>query len=382
MKKTLLIAALTIFSAVTLTACTSTGGPGSKNNPTPAFNTATPTPSDTPTPTVTPTPKPTDIPIIITNKSLNTCVFLGDYKGLRLSPVTNEEVNERVNAILSDYAEEVEVDRPAKLGDIAVIYFIGKINDEPFEGGTYLEGSGYELVLGSGNFIESFEEQLIGAKKDDELEVFITFPDDYYIEDMRGKSAVFDVSVNFVLEYVTPELTDEFALNTLDHVSANDFINSVREELSETSYKNQITEQLLSGMRIENLPDSEIRAYADSIYNYYYKTASIYSAYLNIDIDKVLRLYFDLDSLDELRSIADFIAPTQKKLDHIFKAIAVNEGIEITEEDVNEWVLDNLDDYNYETPEAMILALGYDNIVNTVTDDIIYDFVLKNCIIE
>ena len=138
-------------------------------------------------------------------------VELGEYKHLGIKKeeveVTDADVEERLERLLSNQAEGQIKEGEAKKGDIVVIDFKGFIGDEAFEGG---EAKGYELELGSGSFIPGFEDQLEGKVAPVDTEVNVTFPENYQVADLAGKEAKFEVTIHDVKEKVLPELTDEF----------------------------------------------------------------------------------------------------------------------------------------------------------------------------
>ena len=138
-------------------------------------------------------------------------VELGEYKHLGIKKeeveVTDADVEERLERLLSNQAEWQIKEGEAKKGDIVVIDFKGFIGDEAFEGG---EAKGYELELGSGSFIPGFEDQLEGKVAPVDNEVNVTFPENYQVADLAGKEAKFEVTIHDVKEKVLPELTDEF----------------------------------------------------------------------------------------------------------------------------------------------------------------------------
>ena len=138
-------------------------------------------------------------------------VELGEYKHLGIKKeeveVTDADVEERLERLLSNQAEWQIKEGEAKKGDIVVIDFKGFIGDEAFEGG---EAKGYELELGSGSFIPGFEDQLEGKVAPVDTEVNVTFPENYQVADLAGKEAKFEITIHDVKEKVLPELTDEF----------------------------------------------------------------------------------------------------------------------------------------------------------------------------
>ena len=163
-------------------------------------------------------------------------VKLGEYKNLTVAKqereVTDADVEERLNQKRNQQAELVVVEEPAKEGDTVVIDFEGFKDGVAFEGG---KGENYSLELGSGSFIPGFEDQLVGAKAGDDVEVKVTFPEDYQAEDLAGQEAIFKVKVHEVKEKELPELDDEFAKDVDDEVETLDELKAkIREELTAT----------------------------------------------------------------------------------------------------------------------------------------------------
>ena len=155
-------------------------------------------------------------------------VTLGDYKGLKVDKVstrvTQKEVDEEIEKERERNARTIEVtDRAVQDKDEVTLDFEGFVDGVAFEGG---KGENYPLTIGSGSFIPGFEEQLIGAEPEKEVEVKVTFPEDYHAEDLKGKEAVFKCTVHEIKAKELPELDDEFAsevseFDTLDELKAD-----------------------------------------------------------------------------------------------------------------------------------------------------------------
>ena len=138
-------------------------------------------------------------------------VTLGEYTNLNVkkekAKVTKEEVKERIDALLNDYAELVEKDGKVADGDVAVINFAGYKDGVAFDGGT---AENYSLTIGSKTFIPGFEEAVIGMTKDEEKDINLTFPEDYMSEELKGQAVVFKVKVNEIKTRVVPTLDKDF----------------------------------------------------------------------------------------------------------------------------------------------------------------------------
>lgn len=160
-------------------------------------------------------------------------VEVKDYKGIELekvdAEVTDEDVNAEIENLRKRNARMVTVDREVKDGDHIILDYKGFVGDEQFEGGT---AEGYPLVIGSGSFIPGFEDQLIGAKKDEEVEVKVTFPEEYHAEELAGKEAVFKCVVHEVKEEELPELDDEFAKDVSEYDTLEELKKETKEDLT------------------------------------------------------------------------------------------------------------------------------------------------------
>ena len=166
-------------------------------------------------------------------------VKLGKYKGVKVEKaditVTDEEVDAEINKERENNARNIEVtDRAVKDGDITTLDFEGFVDGVAFEGG---KGENYPLTIGSGAFIPGFEEQLIGAEIGKEVEVNVTFPEDYQAEDLKGKAAVFKCTVKEIKEKQLPELDDEFASEDSEFETLAEYKADVKGKLEERKAK-------------------------------------------------------------------------------------------------------------------------------------------------
>lgn len=166
-------------------------------------------------------------------------VKLGKYKGVKIdkidAEVTDEEVDAEINKERENNARNIEVtDRAVKDGDMTVIDFEGFVDGVAFDGG---KGENYPLTIGSGAFIPGFEEQLVGAEIGKEVEVNVTFPEDYQAEDLKGKAAVFKCTVKEIKEKELPELDDEFASEVSEFETLAEYKEDVKAKLTEKKAK-------------------------------------------------------------------------------------------------------------------------------------------------
>lgn len=166
-------------------------------------------------------------------------VKLGKYKGVKVdkidTEVTEEEINAEIDRERENNARNITVeDRPVKDGDITTLDFEGFVDGVAFEGG---KGENYPLTIGSGAFIPGFEEQLVGAEIGKEVEVKVTFPEDYQAENLKGKDAVFKCTIKEIKEKQLPELDDEFASEVSEFETLAEYKEDVKKNLEEKKAK-------------------------------------------------------------------------------------------------------------------------------------------------
>ncbi len=195
-------------------------------------------------------------------------VTLGEYKGIEVEKksveVSEEEVSEEIDKAREKNSRMITVDdRAAQDGDTVVIDFDGYVDGEQFEGG---KAEDYTLVLGSHTFIDNFEEQLVGKSIGDDVEVHVTFPDQYQAEELQGKPAVFQVKMKEIKVKELPELDDDFAQDVSDCDTLEEYQNETREKLlkmKEDEAKREQEDEII-GKIIENaemeIPEKMVEA--------------------------------------------------------------------------------------------------------------------------
>lgn len=283
-------------------------------------------------------------------------VKLGEYKNLTVSKqdreVTDEDVEARLKREQESQAELViKEDAAAENGDTVVIDFEGFLGDEAFEGG---KGENYSLELGSNSFIPGFEDQLVGKKAGEEVEVNVTFPEDYQAEDLAGKEAVFKVTVHEVKAKELPELDDEFAKDVDDSVESLDELKEkFRKELTEAkeAAAEEAKDEEAIRLAVENaeiveLPHvmvhDEVHRSMDEFLN-------------NMQRQGISpEMYYQLtgSTEEDLHKQFEGEAETRTKTNLVIEAVAKAENIEVTQEDIDAEVKDLAEQYNM--PEAQV----------------------------
>ena len=277
-------------------------------------------------------------------------VKLGDYKGIEVEKidhtVTDEDVDKDIEATQKKNARLITVDdRAIENGDIAVIDFEGFVDGVAFEGG---KGEDYELEIGSGTFIPGFEEQLVGAETDADVDVKVTFPEEYHAENLAGKDAVFKVKVKEIKKRELPELDDDFASEVSEFDTMDEFRADVRKKLEEAAEnKAKVeTENAVIDKVIENaefdLPDAMVETQIDNSVRDFAQRLS----YQGMNLDMYMQ-YTGM-TMDALR--AQFAEQAKKQLSGslVLEAIQKAEGIEAGPEEVELELVDMSKKYNME----------------------------------
>ena len=263
---------------------------------------------------------------------------LGDYSELIIEDIESEVTDEDVEAELKKQQEEnarlipVE-DREAKEGDTVNIDFDGYLDGERFEGG---KAEDYDLVLGSNSFIEGFEDQVAGHKAGDKFDVNVTFPNDYQAKEFQGKDARFEVEINSITEKELPELDDEFAkdiseFETLDELKA-DLRESLKEEkadFAKNMMQNQAIEALVKASEVsapEALVNREIDVEMQNLDQRLQQMGIGLSQYVEMT-------QMDMDQIrDQYRGQAE----DKVKANLVMDEVALKEGFDVTEEEIEE----------------------------------------------
>lgn len=301
-------------------------------------------------------------------------VKLGEYKNLTVAKqerkVTDADVEERLNQKRNQQAELVVVEEPAKEGDTVVIDFEGFKDGVAFEGG---KGENYSLELGSGSFIPGFEDQLVGAKAGDDVEVKVTFPEDYQAEDLAGQEAIFKVKVHEVKEKELPELDDEFAKDVDDEVETLDELKAkIREELTATkasqaqeAVHDEALRKAVENAEVVELPHvmvhDEVHRAMDEFLNNMQRQGISPEMYYQLTNSTEADLHKQFEQDAELRV----------KTNLVIEAIVKAENLEATEEEIEKEIAELAETYNMPVDQVKRLL---------TTDMLSHDITMKKAI--
>ena len=307
-------------------------------------------------------------------------VELGEYKNLGLEKdsveVTDADVEERLDSLLSRQAEWQIKEGESKKGDIVVIDFKGFIGDEAFEGG---EAKGYELELGSGSFIPGFEEQLEGKVAPVDTEVNVTFPENYQVADLAGKAARFEVTVHDVKEKVLPELTDEFvkefskeAASTVAEYKEKlkEEIKLEKENLAEKSYSDKVISTAVENAKL-SVPEKLVEQEVNSMFEQF--TGNLSRQGLSFDLYEQFTGKGEADLKAEMKSDAE----NKIKTSFVLGEIAEVEKVEVTEADIDAEVKELATMYNM-TEEGIKQRISVEDLRGELVIQKTVDFLKAN----
>lgn len=229
----------------------------------------------------------------VTGVTASDYITLPEDLGLTLSDeantVTDEDVSTYISEnILSNYTETQEVtDRAAADGDTVNIDYVGTVDGVEFDGGS---AEGYDLTLGSGTFIEGFEEQIVGHTPGESFDVTVTFPEDYRATDLAGKEAVFATTLNHIAETVTPELTDDFVKENLSENLGLDSVDALNTYVSDmllfSQQTNELYTQLSEKLTVEGEVPAELTKYFE---DYYLSSPYLYAQMYGVSLDEFMQ---------------------------------------------------------------------------------------------
>ena len=264
-------------------------------------------------------------------------VKLGQYKGLVVAKkeveVTDEEIMAKLEQEREKNARIVTVeDRSIQDGDIAVIDFEGFVDGKAFEGG---KGEDYSLTIGSHTFIDNFEEQLIGKNVGDNVDVNVTFPENYHAEDLAGKPALFKVTVKEIKVKELPELNDDFAQDVSEFDTLDEYKESIKATIKEnkekqlkTEKENELVDKVIEGAEMD-IPEPMVEMQVNRMAEDFAQRLR----YQGLSIDNYLK-YTGMSGqqfIDSLRPQA--LKNIKTRL--VLEAVAKQEQIQVTDEELN-----------------------------------------------
>ena len=312
-------------------------------------------------------------------------VKLGEYKGVKVikqsTRVTSKEVDEEIEKKREQQAELVlKEGKPAEKGDTVTIDFDGSIDGVPFDGG---KATNYDLELGSNSFIPGFEDQLIGHNTDDDVDVKVTFPEDYQAEELQGKEALFKVKIHEIKTKELPELDDEFAkdvdedVDSLEELKAKtkDQIKERKIQAADEAKESEAIQAAVDNAEIKEIPEAMLREDVDRQVNQY--LANMQQQGISPE------MYFQLtgSSEDQLRQQLSEGAENRVKTTLVLEAIVEAEKIDPSDEELDAEYKSLAEQYNMEE-KAVRSALTADMVKHDVAIKQAVDLIKDSAIEE
>lgn len=305
---------------------------------------------------------------------------LGNYKGLTYekeeTAVSDEEIEEEIQMELESYSEYKEIERTTvEDGDVVNINFAGRVGDELFEGGT---AEDFDLEIGSGDFIDGFEEQIIGKEKGSTFDINVTFPQDYE-ESLAGKDAVFEVTVNKIQEAVPAELNDAFVKENMDCDTVEEYRQSVKDDLAASKEEDavngaiyQLLDQIVESTELE-VKDADIKQYVDDMIANYKSYADMYG----METEEFISSFFGCTT-EELKEQSKNDAKEEITYSLILSEIAKKENLGITQEEYEAEVKENLEEYECENIEEFEKEYDKGEVIYTMLYDKVTNYLLEH----
>lgn len=314
-------------------------------------------------------------------------VTLGDYKGVEYTPnhtvITDDYIQYDIQSLIAQNTKKNQITEGiATMGDTVNIDFVGYVDDEPFDGGDS-QGAGYDLVLGSGSFIDDFEDQICGHSPGDAFDVEVTFPEDYGNEDLAGKDAKFETTLNYIVENVAPEYDDVLVASATDYATTEEFEKAKKEEYETQAAesdlandKKAVFDKVIENSTVSEYPESEVNDRIQMVMDSVQQEAEANG----VDINTYLSNYgYDLDTFkDNIKeSVETYI---REKM--IVVAIADAEGITVTEDEMNDKVQELLTQTGLTDKDTLSQQYGFkdEDYYYEVLYAKVYDFVYENAV--
>lgn len=309
-------------------------------------------------------------------------VELGDYNAVSVKKVTyrttQKEIESEIKKVQEQNARIVPVeDRAVKAGDLTVIDFEGFTDGVAFEGG---KGTDYSLEIGSGAFIPGFEDQLIGAEIGKEVEVNVTFPKDYHSEDLKGKKALFKVTVKEIKEKQLPEINDDFVKDVSEFDTLDDYKKDIKEKLAKANEQkgkqeteNNVLDEVLKVATVE-IPECMIDTQLDNIARDFDYRLSMQG----LNLEKYLQMTGS--DIDAFKAQFKDQAEKQVKISLVLEAVAKAEKVKATEKDIEAEMKKIAEGYNMELDKVkeMFKEEETKSLENEIVTQKTIDLLVKN----
>ena len=307
-------------------------------------------------------------------------VELGKYKGIEIKKIEYNTTDKDIEHELGHMAERnsrlVSIeDRPVEKGDITTIDFVGSIDGVEFEGG---KAENHELEIGSNTFIPGFEDQIIGMKIDEEKDIKVKFPEDYFSKDLAGKDAIFKVTLHEIKKKESPKIDDEFAKDVSEFDTLDELKNSIKEKLDteNTEKAKYETEEEAIKVVCDNtkldIPNGMIELEIDNMV----KDMENRLSYQGLNLNQYLQIMGKTET--EIRDSFKEQAEKNIKSRLVLEAIVKAEKIEVTPEEVSDKIKEMAKQYGRKEDELLANEQLKEYIEGNLKTEKAIDFIVKN----
>lgn len=311
-------------------------------------------------------------------------IELMDYKGVSIPAethtITDEAVQEQIDAIAANYSTSEHVtDRAVVDGDTVNIDYVGTVDGVEFDGGS-TGGAGTEVTIGVTSYIEGFLPQLVGKMPGETFDLNVTFPEDYGVEELNGKDAVFSTTINYIVETVTPEITDAFVAENLTAsygwTTIEEMKTGLKADMEISAVQGFLQEYIIANMNMmQEIPESLMVYQENALLSYYEE----YAGYFGMGLDDFLTTYMGIESREAL--IADNYDYSVEGASFYLavQAIAEDAGITVSDEDVASYF-----DHYYGTTDYTQYeeAYGLPYLKQAVLNQRVMDLMQENAVME
>ena len=311
-------------------------------------------------------------------KKVELCEYTGISVPSDVHAIADESVQAEIDSIVSGYTTEEQItDRAVADGDTVNIDYVGSVDGVEFEGGS-TGGQGTEVTIGVTQYIDDFLEQLIGHSPGESFDIEVTFPEDYGVEDLNGKDAVFAITVNHIVNTVVPELTDDFVADNLSGEYGWGTVDEMKEEIrsgqQQIAVSQYVQEYVIDNTAVNTIPKALLTHQKDLIVDYYQGLADSYGMELNEFLSANMEI---ADTEELLTEFQDDIAQAAT-VSLVMQAVAEDLAISITDEDVAAFFVENMGTEDYTEYET---EYGLPYLKMVVLQKHVVDYLTENAVL-
>lgn len=310
-------------------------------------------------------------------------VTLSEYKGITISSdiheISEEAVQTELDNLLSNYTTEAQItDHAIQDGDTVNIDYVGSVDGVEFEGGS-TGGNGTVVTIGVTSYIDDFLEQLIGHTPGESFDIEVTFPEDYGKESLNGKDAIFAITINYIIESVTPELNDDFVAQNLssnyDWNTVDEMMEGIKNDLQTSALEYYIQSNIVESSTISSLPDKLLQYQKNSLINYYQSSADYY----DMELEDFLSTYAGYANIEEVLDAYATNLTDSANYYLIIQAIAEDANLSVTEDDLTTYFTEYVGTDDYSQYEEQY---GLPHLMLSVLHQSVLDYIIDNAVLE